>query len=388
MKIPYGKQLITDEDINSVIDVLKSDFLTQGPRISEFEKNVAKYHGAEYGVAFSNGTAALHAAYASLGVGAGDEIITSPITFVATANGAIYTGATPKFVDVDQSTNCIDIDLIEDAITTNTKVISPVAFAGYPVDLKNVREIANRHGIKVLYDAAHALGSKRDGSFGMEHVDVAILSFHPVKHVATGEGGMVLTNDLEVYKKLILFRNHGITKDLEQMEENDGPWYYEMQSLGYNYRITDIQCALGISQFNRIESNLKRRNEIAKIYNDELSKVDGLIVPPDVGFEILNKDDIDQVNDIHSYHLYTVRVETEEKRKSFYKYMHNNGILVQIHYIPVHLQPYYRKNYGFNKGDYPNAEKFYETEISIPMYHSLQNEQIEYILDTIKKFNF
>lgn len=387
-KIPYGRQYITDDDINAVIEVLKSDYLTQGPRITEFEKEIAEYHGAKYGVAFSNGTAALHGAYSSLGVSDGDEIITSPITFAATANAAIYCGAKPCFVDIDEDTNCIDVNKIEDAITEKTKVISPVAFGGYPVDLRSIHEITEKKGIKVLYDAAHAIASKRDGTFGMEYVDAAILSFHPVKHIATGEGGMVLTNDEDIYKKLLLFRSHGITKDPELLERNDGPWYYEMQSLGFNYRITDMQCALGISQFKRIASNIKRRNEIAKIYNDELSEVSGLIVPPNVGFEMLDSDDLKGARDIHSYHLYTLQTKSSNKRKQLYENLHEKGILAQIHYIPVHMQPYYQRTYGYHKGDYPIAEAFYEREVSIPMFHSLQNDALEYIISEIKKFNF
>ena len=264
MKIPYGKQYITEEDKAKVLEVLGSELITQGEVVPQFENAVAAYHGAKYAVAFSNGTAALHAAYAVLGVGPGDEAISSPITFAASMNGALYSGATPKFVDMDPATNCMDISKLEEAITPNTKVITPVSFGGFPVDLKAVREIADKHGCAIIHDAAHAIGSRRDGKFGMEYADMAILSFHPVKHVTTGEGGMVLTNSKELNDKLRLFKSHGITRDPELLENNDGPWYYEMQSLGFNYRITEFQAALGLSQFSRMDENLKARNAIAK----------------------------------------------------------------------------------------------------------------------------
>lgn len=385
-RIPYGKQTIIEDDIKAVNEVLTSDYLTQGPKIAEFEKAVADHHDARYAVAFSNGTAALHAAYNALEIKEGDEIITSPITFVATSNGAIYCGGIPRFADIDSETNCIDINDAEQRITPRTKVISPVAYAGYPVELERISALAKKNGCKVLYDAAHAIGSCRNESFGMEYVDAAILSFHPVKHIAAGEGGMVLTNDEDVYNRLLTFRNHGITKDPSIMENNDGPWYYEMRSLGYNLRITDIQCALAHSQFKRIDENLKRRNEIAHIYQEELGDLDFISLPPDVGFQIIDADSMDEVEDIHSYHLYTISLPDSETRRRFYEYMHENGILVQIHYIPVHLQPYYRENFGYSRGDFPEAERFYDGEISIPMYHGLKDEQIEYIINKIRQF--
>ena len=386
-KIPYGRQTIRQEDIDAVVAVLKSDFLTQGPAIRDFENEMAKYHKAKYGVAFSNGTAALHAAYNALNVERGDEIITSPITFAATANAAVFCGARPIFADIDKNTNCISSFEIEKRITSKTKVISPVAYAGYPVDLEMISSIARRHNCRVLYDAAHAIGSLRNGSFGMEHVDAAILSFHPVKHIAAGEGGMVLTNDDEIHKKLLRFRSHGITKDPEELEQNDGPWYYEMQSLGYNYRITDIQCALASSQFNRIKDNLKRRNAVALKYNEGLKDLEFLRLPPDVGFQVIEEDDWAKIENLHSYHLYTLCLYDKETRKRFYEYLHEKKIMAQIHYVPVHLHPFYREQFGYGPGDYPNAEAFYEGEISVPMYHGLKDEQVDYIIDVIRCFN-
>lgn len=381
--IPYGRQQILQEDIDAVVDVLKSDYLTQGPKLKEFEKSVAEYHGAKYGVAFANGTAALHGAYYAAGISSGDEIITSPITFVASANGAVYFGAKPVFADISLETNCIDINSIEDAITNKTKVITPVSLAGYPVDLKSVKQIADKHGCYIIHDAAHAIGSKRNGTFGMEYADMAILSFHPVKHVTTGEGGMVLTNSKELYENLSAFRTHGITKDPDKLIDNHGPWYYEMQEMGYNYRMSDINAVLGIKQFERVKDNLRRRNEIAKAYDEAFCECENLIVPPNIGYGII--DNPDTLN-IHSYHLYTLRVSDPEDRLRMYTYLHEKGILAQIHYIPVHLQPYYRENFGYKKGDYPNAEKYYESEISLPMFHSMRAEDLEYVINTVKNY--
>ena len=384
-KIPYGRQTIIEEDIKEVVDVLRSDFITQGPRINEFEKTVAEYHGAKYGVAFSNGTAALHGAYSVLQIEPGNEIITTPITFLATSNAAIYCGLKPVFADIDKDTNCIAIDSIEDKITDQTKVISPVSFAGYPVDLKRIREIADRHNCYIIHDAAHATGSKRGGTFGMEYADLAILSFHPVKHVATGEGGMVLTNNEELYQRLLRFRSHGTTKDARLLTENHGPWYYEMQSLGFNYRMTDIQAALGCSQFKRIETNLIDRNKIASRYTQELSKLDFLTLPPQIGYKVLEVG-TEKAEDIHSYHLYTIQTASKELRKPLYEYLHSKGVMVQIHYLPVTLQPYYKEHFGTKEGDCPHAEDYYSKVISIPMYHNMKADDLEYVISTIKEF--
>lgn len=382
-KIPYGRQTVLQEDIDAVVEVLKSDFLTQGPKLKEFERIVAEYHHAKYAVAFSNGTAALHGAYHAAGIQDGDEIITSPITFAASANAAIYCGGKPVFADIDLATNCISVEEIEKHISERTKVITPVSLAGYPADLKAIRQIADQHNCMIIHDAAHAIGSRRNGTFGMEYADMAILSFHPVKHVATGEGGMVLTNNEELYKKLILFRSHGITKERELMEGYDGPWYYEMISLGYNYRMTDIQAALGISQFKRMDENLKQRNQTAERYDEAFAENGKLITPPQIGFEILKND---KASNIHAYHLYTLRLTDPEQRLGFYHYLHEHGILAQIHYIPVSWQPYYRKHFGYKKGEFPNAELYYASEVSIPMYHNMKEEDREYIIDTILAF--
>jgi UDP-4-amino-4,6-dideoxy-N-acetyl-beta-L-altrosamine transaminase len=382
-KIPYGKQTIEQSDIDAVIDVLKSEFLTQGPNVPIFEQSIATYHGAKYGVAFANGTAALHGAYFAMGVGDGDEVVTSPNTFVATTNAALYCGARPAFVDIDPTTYCIDVTKIEDSINDNTKVIAPVAFGGYPVDLKAIREIADRTNCFVLYDAAHAIASKRDGSFGMEYVDMAMLSFHPVKHIATGEGGMILTNNPDYYEKLLLFRSHGITKNKNLLLENHGPWYYEMQCLGYNYRMTEMQAALGISQFKRIEENILSRNRAAKFYGSKLKECKGIELPPEIGFEVVGNS---LASNIHAYHLYPIIVSNPNLREPLYNYLHENNILAQIHYIPVHLQPYYRDKYGYESGDFPLSEAYYDREISIPMFHNISVEELQFVVDKICGF--
>lgn len=382
-KIPYGKQTIEQSDIDAVVDVLQSEFLTQGPNVPIFENLVAEYHGAKYGVAFANGTAALHGAYFAMGIGQGDEVVTSPITFVATSNAAIYCGALPAFVDIDPNTLCIDVSKIEENIHANTKAIAPVAFGGYPVDLKTIREIANRNHCFVLYDAAHAIASKRDGSFGMDYIDMAMLSFHPVKHIATGEGGMILTNNKDFYDKLLLFRSHGITKDKTLLLDHHGPWYYEMQCLGYNYRMTEMQAALGISQFKRIESNILSRNTAASFYETALADCPGLDLPPSVGYNVLSDK---EATLIHSYHLFPIRVKNPAMREGLYNHLHQQNILAQIHYIPVHLQPYYKKNFGFQTGNFPLSEAYYERTISIPMYHNITSEELEFVVATIRNY--
>ena len=384
LQIPYGTQQITDEDVAAVVEALKSPFLTQGPVIKEFEQAVAAYHGAKYGVAFSNGTAALHGAYYALGVTTGDEVLVPAITFAATSNAALFLGAKPVFIDIDPLTNCMDLNLAEKAITENTKVIAPVDLAGYPLDMEEVGKLARAHNCKVVLDACHALGCKRNGTFGMDYIDAAIFSFHPVKHVTTGEGGMVLTNDPEVYDRLQLFRSHGITKDPDKLSRCDGGWYYEMIDLGYNYRITEIQAALGVSQFKRIESNLTARNRIAKRYDEALCGAEKFILPPNVGYDILTEGA--EAETIHSYHLYTLRCANPADRKPLYDYLRENGVFAQIHYIPVPHLPYYANTFGYKQGDFPQAEEYYASEISIPMYHSLPEESQEYVIEKLLAF--
>lgn len=390
MNIPYGKQDIDEKDIEAVIEVLKSDFLTQGPKIKEFEDKVAKYHGVKYAVALSNGTAALHAAYNAVGLKAGDEFITTPITFAATSNGGLYLGGKPVFVDIDAANYNIDINKIEEKITGKTKVITPVSYAGFPVDIEKIKKIADKYNIKIIHDAAHAIGAKVNGYGIADIADMTILSFHPVKHIACGEGGMILTNNEEYYKKLTLFRTHGITKNPNEIKKEEGPWYYEMQELGYNYRITDIQCALGITQMEKLNNSICKRNKIAEFYDKNLIKMNWITIP-----KYFNKNWLDaplysdlhkKPNNLCSYHLYPILVKDEKIRKPFVEYMRANGIYVQVHYIPLHYMPYYKENFGYKEGDFPVAEDFYKREVSLPIYPTITDKELDYILNKIYTF--
>lgn len=373
--IPYGRQNIDEEDIKAVIEALRCDWITQGPRVEEFEARVAEYCGASYAVAFNSGTSALHAAMYVAGIGVGDEVITTPITFVATANAALYVGARPVFVDINENTYCIDTEKIEAAITPCTRAIVPVDYAGYPVDIKRIREIADKYNLVVIEDAAHALGAVREGAKVGTQADMTMFSFHPVKHITTGEGGMIVCNNPNHYRRLKLFRSHGITKEVEYLEANDGPWYYEMQELGYNFRITDIQCALGISQINKLEKFLQERRLLAKKYDQALAEVKWLRTPP-----------VPPSDSCHAYHLYPLLLFADVNRTEFYTYLKEHNIGSQVHYIPVHLQPYYRRCFGYKPGDFPRAENFYAQEISIPLFPGLTREQQGYVIEVIKRF--
>lgn len=370
--IPYGRQWIDEEDISAVVEVLKGDWITQGPKVEEFERAIAKYVGVRYAVAFNSGTSALHAAYFAAGITEEDEIITSPITFVATANAALYLGARVTFADIDMKTYCLDPCEVEKKLTPSTKLVVPVSFAGYPVDLKPFFELRERHNFIIVEDASHALGAVRNGKKVGQEADMTVFSFHPVKHITTGEGGMVVTNREEFYERLKMFRTHGITKDPDKLTKDEGPWYYEQHYLGYNYRLTDFQCALGISQLKKIESFLTRRNEIARKYDEAFSHTD-IILPPRVSEPSR-----------HAYHLYPILIKSFD-RKELYLKLRKLDIYTQVHYIPVHLQPYYRKKFGFKPGDYPHAEHYYKHELSIPMYPKMTDEQQEFIINSIQK---
>jgi UDP-4-amino-4,6-dideoxy-N-acetyl-beta-L-altrosamine transaminase len=369
--IPYGKQSIEEDDIEAVVEVLRSDWITQGPKIQEFEELIAEYVGAEYAVAYNSGTSALHGAMYAAGISSGDEVITSPITFVATANSVIYQGGRPTFVDIDRKTGCLDSTLIGQAINKATKVIAPIDFAGYPVDLQPIREIADDHNCIIIEDAAHALGAIRKGrKIGCE-ADMTMFSFHPVKHITTGEGGIITTNNRRYAEAMRRFRSHGIVKDTSCMRENHGPWYYEMQDIGFNYRITDIQCALGISQINRIEEFIRRRNEIANYYDRIFQDVPGIILPP-------RPDKTSR----HAFHLYPVCITWADRRSVFQK-LHSKGIICQVHYIPVHMQPYYQDTFGYSRGDFQVAEQFYDAEISLPMYPALSDDKLRFVAESV-----
>ncbi|ADR18621.1 UDP-4-keto-6-deoxy-N-acetylglucosamine 4-aminotransferase [Calditerrivibrio nitroreducens DSM 19672] len=387
--IPYGKQNIDEEDIQSVVEVLMSDFLTQGPKIDEFEEKLAEFCGAKYAVLFNSGTAALHAAYFSIGLSKGDEFITTPITFVATANAGVYLGAKPVFVDIEKDTGNIDAGKIEDKISDRTKLIVPVHYAGHPCDMKKIKEIADKYNLKVVEDGCHALGAEyivQCSSFNVQgstfkvgscqFSDMTVFSFHPVKHITTGEGGAVLTNKKEYYEKLLIFRTHGITRDVSKFKAQDsaseGDWYYEMQCLGYNYRMTDIQAALGMSQLKKLDNFVERRRQIAKKYYSIFKELDYFDLPEE------------KVYAHHSYHLYHVRLKDKYVRRKvdIFRMLRGNGVGVQVHYIPVYWQPFYEE-LGFKKGICTDAEDFYRREISLPIYPAMTDEDVDFVASKI-----
>lgn len=368
--IPYGKQTMDQDDIQAVVDVLKSDFLTTGPKIAEFEQTVADYVGAKYAVAISNGTSALHAACFAAGIGPGDEVITTPLTFAASANCVLYCGGTPVFADVDPKTYNIDPEDIRRKITDRTKAIIAVHLAGQPCDMDAIHSIAHEYGLIVIEDGAHALGSVYKGKKVGSLSDMTTFSFHPVKPITTGEGGMIVTDNEEFYKKMALFRSHGITRDDSMMTRNDGPWFYQQFDLGYNYRITDIQCALGCSQMKKLDRFLARRKEIVARYNEAFADCDNIITPY-------------QLSDTESgWHLYIVQVKNCDRRQVF-EAMREKGIGVNVHYIPVYMHPYYQEH-GYENVHCANAEEIYSHIISLPLYPGLTSEQQDYVIDTLK----
>lgn len=367
MYIPYGTQSINEEDIQAVVNVLRSDFLTTGPKVAEFEKKVAEYVGAKYAVAIANGTAALHAACFAAGITVGDEVITTPITFAASSNCVLYCGGIPVFADVDSKTYNISPKEIEKKITSKTKAIIPVHYTGQPCEMDKILEIAKKYNLTVIEDGAHALGAdykgRKIGSIG----DMTTFSFHPVKHITTGEGGMIVTNDEELYKRLLLFRSHGITRNEDWMNRNDGAWYYEQLELGFNYRITDIQCALGVSQLKRLDAFIVRRRELVERYNQAFSEVEGVKIP-------YQQEDCNS-----SWHLYVIQVK---HRKEVFDKLRKTGIGVNVHYIPVYKHPFYQKN-GYQSIRCKNAESLYEHIISLPLYPDLTNKQQDYVIDKV-----
>lgn len=374
--LPYAQQWVDEEDVGEVVKVLKSDFLTTGPKIEEFEKRFADYVGAKYAVSISNGTAALHAACFAAGINEGDEVITSPITFAASANCVLYQGGKPAFADINPKSYNIDVEDIERKITKKTKAIIPVDFTGQAVDIDGINEIAKKYGLVVIEDAAHSLGAEYKGKKIGSLVDMTTFSFHPVKHITTGEGGMITTNDEKLNNKLKLFRTHGITRDKEMLHnKEEGPWFYEQLELGYNYRMTDIQAALGISQLNKINGFLKRRREIAKKYDEYLKDIDGIILPYQEGFSN------------SAWHLYTIQLELEKfkvGRREIFEALQAENIGVNVHYIPVYYHPYY-KRLGYEKGLCPNAEKLYERIITLPLYPKMKDKDIEDVVNAIEK---
>ena len=377
-QIPYATQWIEEDDILAVADALRSSNLTQGPLVEQFEKGIAQYCGAKYAVAVSSGTSALHIACLAAGVSAGDEVVTSAITFAASSNCVLYCGGRPVFADIEPGTALIDPVDIRRKLTKNTKAIIPVHFAGHPADMEEISKIAKENNLVIIEDAAHAIGAKYRLKGGKDwikvgscfHSDMTILSFHAVKQLTTGEGGMVLTNDQELYEKLVFFRSHGITRSVKYMKEPEGPWYYEMHELGYNYRLTDIQSALGTSQLKKLDKFISRRKEIARMYDDAFAKIEQIdFIKEREGFD-------------SSRHLYVILVEN---RKNIFNWLiAETNIMVNVHYLPVYLHPYYKK-LGYERGLCPMAEEYYSRAISIPMFPKLANDDVEYVIEKLKQ---
>ena len=378
--IPYGRQWIDDDDIKAVVDVLRSDWMTQGPRVKEFEDRFAEYCGVKYAVAVTSGTAALHVACLAAGIGKGDELITTPITFAASSNCALYVGATPVFVDIDPETICLDNNKLKQYLSDRSKadkakVVVPVHFAGLPCDMEAIHNTAVDNGLIVIEDACHALGAQypsgeRTGS--CKYSDMTVFSFHPVKHIATGEGGMITTNSPELYEKLMMLRTHGITRNVLDTEMAGNDYYYEMQMLGFNYRMTDIQAALGISQLKKLDFFLERRRDIASCYNEAFNDLDDYInLPPDN-------------NGKHAWHIYVIRLKTGSRDRVFRK-LREDGIGVQVHYIPVHFHPYYRNRFAFKEGDYPVAERYYAECLTLPVYPAMTDNDIKRVVAAVRE---
>ena len=373
--LPYGRQSLEEDDIRAVVDVLRSDWLTTGPKVGEFEEAFAERVGAKYAVSFCSGTAALHGAAFAAGLKAGDEAITSPMTFAATANCVLYQGARPVFADVCADTLNLDPERAAARITAKTRVILPIAYAGHPADMDAFVALAEQRGLVVIEDACHALGAeyrwRRTGSIA----HMSVFSFHPVKHVTTGEGGMVTTDRPDYAELLRRFRNHGITSDAMQRQAA-GQWHYEMVALGFNYRLTDIACALGLSQMKRLDENLSRRRAIAARYTAEFRAIPEVIAPA-------VRDDVKA-----AWHLYPIRLDLSRlsaDRGQVFKALRAENIGVNVHYVPVHLHPYYREHLGCNAGEFPIAEDAYERLLSLPMFHGMSDQDVEDVIEGVRK---
>ncbi len=373
--LPYGRQSIAEDDIEAVVDVLRSDWLTTGPKVGEFEEAFAAWVGAKFAVSFSSGTAALHGAAFAAGLKPGDEAITTPMTFAATANCVLYQGATPVFADVSGDTLNLDPEKVAERITPHTRALLPVDYAGHPADLDAMLELAARHGVVVIEDACHALGAEYRGRRTGGIADMTVFSFHPVKHLATGEGGMVTTDRADFAEALRRFRNHGISSDARQ-RQSDGQWHYEMVLLGFNYRLTDIACALGLSQLKKLDANLSRRREIAGRYAAAFGELAGVTAP------------VVRASVNPAWHLYPIRLNLEKLtagRAQVFRALRAENIGVNVHYIPVHRHPYYRDRFGYRGGEYPIAEDAYERLISLPMFHGMSDQDVEDVIKAVQK---
>lgn len=365
--IPYGRQTIDDDDIAAVVEVLRSDWLTTGPSVERFEADICAYTGARHGVAVSNGTAALHAAMFALDIGPGDEVIVPPMTFAASANCVLYQGGRPVFADVDAGTLLIDPAAAEAAITPRTKAIIGVDYAGQPCDWDALRALADKHHLALVADGCHALGASLGGRKVGTLADITVFSFHPVKHITTGEGGMAVTDDEALAARMRAFRGHGITTTASQREKS-GAWFYEMTELGYNYRITDFQCALGSSQLKKLDGWIAKRNELARAYDTALAEQNDI------------RPLTQRKNVRHAYHLYVVRTPN---RDEVFRRLRANGIGANVHYVPVHLHPYYQQRLGTQEGLYPMAEAAYEEILTLPLWPGMNDSQIQRILNIL-----
>jgi perosamine synthetase len=376
--IPYGRQSISAADIMAVTEVMQSDYLTQGPKVKEFEDAICKYTGAVYCVAVSNGTAALHIAVAALDIETGSEGITTPITFAATSNCMLYNKITPRFADIDEKSYNIDPVSIRERLSPKTRLLIPVHFAGQPADMQTIFRIAQDNNLRTIEDAAHAIGSQyKDGSYvgNCKYSDMTIFSFHPVKTITTGEGGAITTNSKELYEKLLMLRSHGITRDEKRLSQNPGPWYYEMHELGFNYRMTDMQAALGLSQLSRLPEFKKRRQEIVSVYNQAFSGYQWIATP------------LEENNASNCFHLYVLKIDYvcfKVSREKLMKYLASNSIGTQVHYIPVHTMPFYR---NINSDNCPKADQYYTQCLSLPLFPDLNMELQNYIIEKIVGYN-
>ncbi|MDR1509666.1 MAG: UDP-4-amino-4,6-dideoxy-N-acetyl-beta-L-altrosamine transaminase [Synergistaceae bacterium] len=375
--LSYGRQWIDENDIAEVVNVLKGDWLSQGPVVKLFEEELAEYIGTREAVVFSSGTAALHGSVIAAGLKEGDEMLTTSMTFVATANAALYAGAEPIFADISKDTLCMAPIKAETKLSRKVKAIVPVSFAGYPINIEPFRAMAKECGAVLIEDACHSLGGVRTDNGGRARkigrdADMTVFSFHPVKHITTGEGGAVVTDDAEYARRLRMFRNHGITRSAGEFEEEaDGPWHSEMQMLGFNYRLSDIQCALGRSQLKRLGMFIGRRRELAEMYRSMLADEEGVCLPPS--------------QEGHAWHLFPIRVGADI-RAALFSHLSENGIRPQVHYLPVSLHPYYKRRFGYKKGDFPEAERFYGRTLSLPLYPSMEDADVERVVSCVKSF--